>query len=138
MQLELNRINEAFHFEVKNENNHIVSIDAGPKVGGQDLGFRSMELLLAGLAGCSSIDFILILKKQRQEVRDYRVIVSGERAKGQIPAVFTDIHLAFHLTGNIDQGKADKAAALAVEKYCSAASMLEKTAKITWSVHIQS
>ena len=63
MQLELNRVNDAFHFEVKNENNHIVSIDAGPKVGGQDLGFRSMELLLAGLAGCSSRDFILILKK---------------------------------------------------------------------------
>ena len=136
MQLELTRKNDAFHFEVQNENGHLVSIDAGPGIGGQDLGFRSMELLLAGLSGCSSIDILLILKKQRQIVEDYRVVIEGERATDQVPAVFTHIHLKIFLKGKIDSDKAEKAVKLAIEKYCSVANMLQKTARITWNLYI--
>jgi len=38
-----------------------------------------MELLLVGLAGCTAMDVISILRKKRQEVRGYTVAMSGVR-----------------------------------------------------------
>lgn len=136
MKINLIRKNTAFHLEATNATGNSLHIDAGPAIGGEDLGFRSMELLLAGIGGCSSMDILHILRKQKQEVTDYRVEVTGERAKDQVPAVFTDIHLDIHLTGNLDAAKVERAVKLSVEKYCSVAKMLEKTAKITYQFTI--
>ena len=89
-----------------------------------------MELLLMGIAGCSSIDVIGILKKQRQQIDDYKVVVHGERLKA-IPALFKTIHIEFHLEGEIQQKKALQAIHLSIDKYCSVSKILDQTANIT-------
>lgn len=124
MKVELNRINDAVHFEAIGSSSPVkVSIDGSPAIGGQDLGVRPMELVLMALGSCSSLDLLSILKKQKQEVINVNVAVEGNRAD-KVPAVFTNIHMVFTLTGQIDQVKAEKAAELAVKKYCSVHDML--------------
>lgn len=123
MKIELNRINEAVHFEAAGSGNINVHIEGSPELGGEGQGVRPMELVLMALGSCSALDLIQILKKQRQEIQDFSVSVEGERADA-IPAVFTKIHMKFKLSGNVDQVKAEKAAELAVKKYCSVHDML--------------
>ena len=67
VKVELTRINDAFGFEAKDANGHAVKIDTSPETGGENFGVRPMQLLLMGLGGCSGIDILSILKKQRQE-----------------------------------------------------------------------
>ncbi|WNJ19186.1 OsmC family protein [Pontibacter sp. G13] len=136
MKIHLKRINDAVHFEATNEAGNTLSIDGSPKVGGQNLGFRPMESLIAGLAGCSSIDICSILSKQRQVVENFEVDVQAERDPDHVPSLFTDIHLHVKLTGDLDPNKVERAVNLSLEKYCSVARILEKTAKITWSHEI--
>ncbi|HYG37096.1 MAG TPA: OsmC family protein [Cytophagales bacterium] len=136
MKVEINRLNDAYHFEAINEQGSKIQMDASPEIGGQNLGFRPMQLLLAGLGGCSSIDVVNILKKQKQDIKDVRVTVDGEREKDVIPSLFTDIHVHFHLSGKLDEEKVKKAIDLSVTKYCSVLKTLEKTARITHSYTI--
>lgn len=138
MKVELKRVNDAVHFEATGSGNVKVNIDGSPEIGGQGLGVRPMELVLTALGSCSSLDLISILKKQRQEISDFSVSVEGERREA-IPKTFTNIHLAFKLSGNIDQAKAEKAAELAVKKYCSVHDMLAAGGvEITYSLEINS
>lgn len=123
MKIELNRLNDAVHFEAKGSGDVKVHIDGSEAIGGQGLGVRPMELVLMALGSCSSLDLISILKKQRQEITDFSVDVNGERRE-EIPTIFTKIHILFRLKGKIDQVKAEKAAELAVKKYCSVHDML--------------
>lgn len=125
MKVALNRVNEAVHFEASSPSTDVrVHIDGSPDIGGEGAGARPMELVLMALGSCSVLDLISILKKQRQEITDIGIVVEGKR-KDSVPAVFTHIHLVFELTGNnIDNGKANKAAELAVKKYCSVHDML--------------
>ncbi len=123
MKIELNRLNDAVHFEASGSGNVKVHIDGSEAIGGQGLGVRPMELVLMALGSCSSLDLISILKKQRQEITDFSVEVDGERRE-KIPTIFTKIHILFRLKGNIDEVKAQKAAELAVKKYCSVHDML--------------
>lgn len=136
IKIELSRLNDGFHMEAKNADGSAVHIDASPDIGGQNLGMRPMQLLLAAMGGCSAIDIISILKKQRQDLKDLKVTVTGEREKDVVPALYTDIHAHFRLFGDIDADKAGKAVSLSVEKYCSVAKTLEKTAKVTYSFEI--
>lgn len=136
MQISLKRLNQNYHLEATGTNGRTVSIDAGPQDGGEDLGVRPMQMLLMALGGCSSIDVISILKKQRQQVSDYDVEITAEREKDKIPSLFTAIHIKFRLTGNIEKEKLEHAIKLSLEKYCSVAKILEKTATITYSFTI--
>ncbi|MEJ6979618.1 OsmC family protein [Pedobacter sp. P351] len=138
MKVELKRINDAVHFEASGSENVKVQVDGSEAIGGQGLGVRPMELVLMALGSCSSFDLLTILKKQRQDIDDVSVNVEGERADG-IPSVFTKIHMDFNLTGNVDQAKADKAAELAVKKYCSVHDMLAAGGvEITYAVNLKS
>jgi len=136
IKIELNRLNDGFHMEAINEQGNTIHMDASPDVGGQNLGMRPMQMLLAAMGGCSVIDIISILKKQRQDLKDVKVTVTGEREKDVVPALYTEVHAHFRLFGNIDKDKADKAVTLSVEKYCSVAKTLEKSAKVTYSFEI--
>ncbi len=133
MEIKLKRINNNFNLEATGTNGRKVSIDAGTQDGGDDLGVRPMQMMLMGLGGCASIDVISILKKQRQEVDDYDVVITAEREKDKIPSLFTDIHIKFILTGKIEKEKLEHAINLSLDKYCSVAKTLEKTATITYS-----
>jgi putative redox protein len=136
IKIEINRLNDGFHMEAANEQGNTVHIDASPDIGGTNQGMRPMQLLLAAMGGCSTIDIINILKKQRQDLKDIKVTVTGEREKDAIPSLFTDVHAHFRLYGELDGDKAGKAVTLAVEKYCSVAKTLEKNARITYSFEI--
>ncbi len=83
--IELKRLNDSFHLEAVNESGKTVHFDAAPDIGGTNQGMRPMQMLLAVLGGCSTIDVISILKKQKQDVRDIRVTVTGEREQDAIP-----------------------------------------------------
>ncbi len=125
MEVNLKRVNQAVHFEGSSSSSNIkVHIDGSPEIGGEGLGVRPMELVLMALGSCSVLDLISILKKQRQDIQDVQIEISGNRTD-TIPKVFTDIHLKFFIKGNqVSLEKAEKAAELAVKKYCSVHDML--------------
>jgi putative redox protein len=134
MKITLNRVNDNFHFELKNERGHIVNVDSRPEFGGNDMGASPMELVLMGVAGCSAIDMISILKKQRQEITAFKAEVEGERVQVEEAKPFKDIHVVFYLEGAINEEKAARAAQLSFEKYCSVSKTLEPTATIHYKV----
>jgi putative redox protein len=136
IKVELSRIDQDFHMEAVNEAGNKIQMDAGPADGGHELGFRPMQLLLAAFGGCSSIDLINILRKQREPINDLKITVTGEREKGAIPSLYTEVHAHFRLYGNINPEKAERAVQLSVDKYCSVAKTLEKTARVTYSFEI--
>ena len=136
-KIELSRVKGDFGFEAKDEQGHVVRMDSSPESGGWDFGVRPMQMLLMGLAGCSAIDVITILKKQRQEIKDYKMVVNGEREAGKEPSLWKDITIEFHINGNVDQDKADKAVELSIGKYCSVAATLVKAgANIKWRAFV--
>lgn len=124
MKVSLQRKNKAVHFEASSELSPIkVNIDGSEAIGGEGKGVRPMELVLMALGSCSVFDLTTILQKQRQEIEDIQVELQGER-RDEVPNIFTKIHINFFLKGNIDEVKAQKAAELAVKKYCSVHDML--------------
>ncbi|MCZ2488118.1 OsmC family protein [Aquirufa antheringensis] len=133
MEVVLNRLDQDFHFEAKGSSPIPVHIDAAEGIGGHNAGARPMELLLMGLGGCTAIDVILILKKQRQVVEDFQIRVSGDREKieGTEKTPFRQINIQFELKGQIDGSKALKAIQMSMDKYCSATAQLEPSSKIT-------
>jgi putative redox protein len=96
----------------------------------EDLGMRPMELFLVSLAGCSAMDVVQIITRQREDLRDLVVDVEGVRAHAT-PAVYELIKIRFTAHGTVNPGKLDRAADLAVTKYCSVASMLKPGVAIT-------
>jgi putative redox protein len=136
-KIELSRVSGDFGFEARDESGHIVKMDSNPQSGGLDFGVRPMQMLLMALGGCSAIDVIGILKKQRQEVRDYKMVINGDREPGVEPSLWKDVDMEFHLYGNIDPDKAQKAVDLSVNKYCSVAATLVKGgAEIKYKVFV--
>jgi putative redox protein len=137
MEITLKRIADPYKQEATNERGNSVILDAGPKIGGKNEGFRPMELVLTGLAGCASFDAIHILNKQRQVLKDIRITVTGEREEGAIPSPFIAMHIHFTLIGEVDEAKAKRALDLAVNKYCSVGAMLGKSGPITHTFEIK-
>ena len=125
-------------FVAETGSGHIVNLDGAPDErtptnGGQNLAARPMELLLAGMGGCTAYDVVLILKRGRHAVRGCTVEIQAERAEVE-PKVFTKINLHFTVTGQgLPAAAVERAIALSHEKYCSASIMLGKTAEITTS-----
>lgn len=126
----------ALHFEASNEEQQLVNIDASPEAGGGGNGVRPMQLLLMGLGGCSGIDVVNILQKQKQTIEDFNISVEGERNQDAIPSVYRKIQLVFSFKGNLDREKVKRAVSLSVEKYCSVKAMLDKTAEINYSIEL--
>ena len=123
-------------FEAETDSGHKLLMDGSPDVGGENLGPRPMETVLAGTGACSAIDIILILKKARQHVTDCYVDLEADRAAID-PKVFTRIHFHFVVTGKaLDPAKVARAIALSADVYCSASAMLAKTANITHDFEI--
>lgn len=137
MKVMLQRLDDAFQFEAKNETGNSVIFDVGPESGGKGNGIRPMQSLLMALGGCSAIDIIIILKKQKQEITDFRIEIDGEREKGKEPSLWQDVHVIYHIDGNVDPEKAKRAVQLSMEKYCSVSKTLEVAgAKITSEIRI--
>ena len=139
MKISLKRIDDAFNFEAVNEDGKTVLIDAAEKIGGRNQGVRPTQMLLMALAGCSGIDIVSILKKQKQQIDDFQIEVEGEREdiKEEVAKVFADIKVHFLLQGSIEPGKAQRAVQLSMEKYCSVEKTLRLAgAKINYKISI--
>lgn len=92
-----------------------------------------MELVLLALCGCTASDVVGILKKKREPFTGLEVRAKGDRAEGY-PAVYTSIHLTYRVRGQVNAKAIEDAVRLSKEKYCSVSAMLEKTAKITYTI----
>ena len=128
---------DGLQFVANNNRGHSVVMDHMPGEGEIAHGPIPMELLLAGIGACTAMDVISILKKQRQKVLGFEIVVKGERRKDP-PMIYSKIHVEYVVKGhNIDPKKLEKAIALSVEKYCSVGAMLRAAAKVTESFRIE-
>lgn len=134
MKVVLERLYGA-QFQATNEDGKTLRLAGAPDIGPSEDGLRPMQALLASLAGCSAIDVLHILNKQKHRVDRLDVVVDGERAS-TIPAVFTKIHMRFVGAGDFPLHKLERAVALSADKYCSVSFMLRPTVEITHSVEL--
>jgi len=116
-------------FVATNEKGHTINLSGdGSAVG-------PMESVLMAIAGCSTIDIVMILEKMRQPIEHIDVEVEAER-RAEIPRTFTAIKLHYILTGDLKVAKVEQAINSSLEKYCSVSKMIEKSAEITSSYEI--
>ncbi len=137
IKIKLNRLNQAVNFEAMNDSDINIMLDGAPSVGGENKGMRPMQVLLSALGGCSSIDVVSILSKQKQVIEDMSVTVEGERDPDAVPSLFRKIHVHFILTGPLDSRKVERAIDLSLNKYCSVAKMIDSVAAISSSFEIR-
>ena len=110
----------------KSDSNHWIPLDSSKTFGGSEAGTKPMEMVLVALGGCTSMDVLSLLKKMRQDVRDFDLELDAERAEGH-PAVFTKIHLHYVIVGkDVNSDNVNKAINLSMNKYCSVSAMLKK------------
>lgn len=115
---------------------HAIVMDSDKDVGGNNTGMRPMELLLAGLGGCSGMDVASILQKKKQQVKDIEINIKGEKAD-TYPKKFTNIEIEFVVSGkDLTEDAVKRAVELSMEKYCSVKATLEGAAKINFSYKI--
>lgn len=134
MKITLNRINDDYLFECSNAAGNKVLLDNTSQEGAK--GVSPMESVLMAVAGCSGIDVVSILKKQRQEITNFSAEVEGERVQIDEAKPFKKIIVKFFLEGNIDSNKAKKAAQLSFEKYCSVSKTLEPKVEVTYEISV--
>ena len=104
--------------------------------GGADDGFRPMELIATGLAGCTAMDTISILQKKRQDITEFEVNLSADQAESH-PRVFTHISIDYLITGHaVDENAVLRAIQLSAERYCPAQGMLSQVVPIELIYHI--
>lgn len=127
IEINLHRVEGDFGFEAKDANGHTVHMDSSDESGGNNFGVRPMQMLLMGLGGCSAIDIVMILKKQRQTIDDFSIKITGEREPGKEPSLWANAKIIFYLKGDIDKEKAYRACELSMNKYCSVAETLKRS-----------
>ena len=124
-------------FQGTADSGNVVPLGTVPEVGGDDDGFRPLELLVIGLAGCTAMDVISILTKKRQDVTDFEVRVHAERAD-EHPKVFTHITIEYLVAGNeISRETVERAVELSAEKYCPAQAMFKEVVPMELKINIQ-
>jgi len=117
-------------------NGHVITMDADETVGGENHGPRPKLLLLAGLAGCTGMDVVSILRKMQQKIETFRLSVEGNLTE-EHPKYYKKITIVYQFTGeNIDREKVKKAIELSQEKYCGVSEQLKKGAAVTYSIVI--
>lgn len=123
IEVDLRQI-DGVSFAAKAASEHWVVMDGSKENGGHGAGASPIELFLMGAAGCASYDVVSILKGMRVELEDYRLEAVASR-RDEEPKSFETVELHFHLYGEVDRAKAERAVALSIDKYCSAMAMLK-------------
>lgn len=134
MIITLNRINDDYLFECTNYAGNSILLDNTSQPGAK--GVSPMESVLMAVAGCSGIDVVSILKKQRQKITKFSAEVEGERIPVDDAKPFKSILVKFFLEGEIDPKKAMKAAELSFEKYCSVSKTMEPNVTVNYEVYV--
>ena len=123
-------------FSGTSDSGFTVNLGGSPAVGGDNDGFRPMELILTGLIGCTGMDVISILRKKRQEITGFHVTANAEQAES-FPKVFTKIHIHYLVEGHqVDPKAVERAMELSETRYCPAQAMLAATVdmKLTYEI----
>ena len=104
---------------------------------GEGPGVSPMQMLLLGLGGCSMVDILLILQKQRQRIVDLEVEVRGVRGQ-ELPRPWETINLHYIVVGEeLDDDKVARAISLSLEKYCGVHGTLAGVAQIRHDYEIR-
>jgi putative redox protein len=128
---------DGLRFVASDDKGHSIVMDVAKEHGGEGSAFGPMQLLLAAFGGCSGLDVVEILRKQRQKLEDLEIVVSGERVS-EPPKVYSKVHVEYRLKGKDLQEKAvQRATQLSQDKYCSVGATLRGTAKVTYNYIIQ-
>ncbi len=123
-------------FEGTSDSGFTVPLGTFPEIGGDNDGFRPLELFAVGLAGCTGMDVISILAKRKMDVKDFEIRVHAPRAT-EHPKVFTDIEIEYIISGHeLDHEWVEKAVELSETKYCPAQAMLSKAVPIRHKITI--
>ena len=119
------------HEFTSNLDHNTIKID-----GSRKNGFGPKALLLSGLAGCSGIDIVDILKKMRVNFSDFSIEVKAAQTE-ELPKVYKDICITYRVkTAMKNEGKVRKAVDLSLEKYCGVSAMLQKNSPIHYTLEI--
>jgi putative redox protein len=117
-------------FNTTGSNGMIIPLTADPEAGGDNVGIEPMELVAIGLAGCTALDVISILRKKRQDVTAFEVQVHAQRA-ADYPKVFTNIIIEYIVTGHqVDSAAVERSIELSATKYCPVQAMLRDACTI--------
>lgn len=133
MILELQRIEAPFVFQITNETGCTTLIDASETIGGKNMGLRPMEMLAGSLAACVSIDVLMMLKKQKENLEQFSVRILAKRTE-EVPAKFESIELVFNCDPKVKRKRLERNIQLALDKYCSVAASLNTEIKLFYSI----
>ncbi|MHA4896320.1 OsmC family protein [Pedobacter sp. PWIIR3] len=136
MEINLVRKSGKFNFEAENSGGFKVELDAKEAIGGEGKGFRPMEMLLIGLGGCSGIDMVNVLTKQKEPLNDIRIAIKATRKDEEMPPIFDVIDIHFNLYGDLNLQKVERALALTFDKYCSVSNILGRSATLNFTYEI--
>lgn len=115
------------------DSGHKVEMDAAAAVGGEDQATRPKELILEGLAGCTAMDVVSILRKMQLNPESFRIETEAEVTE-EHPKVFTKIHLKYFIKGEIPEDRMKRAVELSQDLYCGVSAMLRKNSPITYEI----
>ncbi len=105
--------------------------------GANGVGVKPVDLLLLALAGCTAVDVVTILQKQRAELADLEIEVEGEQDPDP-PWAFRKIHMHFRVRGKgLEEARVARAIRLSEEKYCAVAASLRPRVAIETSFDLQ-
>ena len=138
MEINLIRKSGKFNFEASNEAGFVVELDGKPAIGGEGKGFRPMEMLLVGLGGCSGIDMVNVLTKQKEPLSDVKINIKATRRDEEVPPIFEVIDIHFDLFGDLNIQKVERALQMTFDKYCSVANILSRSATLNFTYKINS
>jgi putative redox protein len=128
---------EGLTFTGEAESGFSVRLGGDASVGGAEDGFRPMELIAIGIAGCTAMDVISILMKKRQQVTKFDVRVRARRAQDH-PKVFTEIDIEYVVAGDhIEESAVERAIQLSEERYCPAIAMFRRIAPLTLTYRLE-
>lgn len=125
---------DAMQFDAISGEHHIL-IDAKSPIG-KDTGFTPKELVLAGIAGCTAMDVIALLRKYKQDVKTFSVESQATPSSSGHPVVFKDVTVTFFMEGTIEPAKALEAVALSQTLYCGVSAMISKTVPMSYIVNL--
>lgn len=126
-------LEDGMKFVAETASGHQVVMDAHPKSGGEDSAARPLELPFAGLAGCTGMDVISILRKMRQEPEHYSIEVEGVEREEDYPKQYLAIRVTFHVKGDVAADKLERAIDLSRTRYCSVSASLRKAMRIEYN-----
>jgi putative redox protein len=128
---------EGLQFVATPASNHSIVLDASAQAGAADSAIHPGELLLVGLAGCTGIDVVSILKKMKVEIQEFEVRVQGEAAE-EHPKFWKKINVTYWVKGrDVPQDKLRKAIELSQDKYCSVSAALKNKVEISYDQQIE-